>query len=87
MKNSLKNISKEERVFNYRLSRGRRVVESRFGILATRFRMLLISIYLPPETVKTIVLAACTLHKMLGTRRKNPITFWYLLVLITLEPK
>lgn len=68
---SQKNISKEERVFNYGLYRGRRVEESSFGILATRFRVLLTSINLPPDTVETIVLAACTLHNMLVTRTKH----------------
>lgn len=68
---SQKNISKEERVFNYRLSRGRRVVKSTFEILATRFRVLLTSINLPPDTVKTIVLADCMLYNMLVTRRKH----------------
>lgn len=66
----LKNITREERVFNYRLSRGRRMIESSFGILATRFRVLLTTINLSPDKVKSIVLATCTLHNMLVKQRK-----------------
>ncbi|XP_049771727.1 uncharacterized protein LOC126191157 [Schistocerca cancellata] len=67
----LKGITKEEKVFNYRLSRGRRLVESSFGILASRFRIFLTTINLPPEKVTTITLAACTLHNLLTERRKH----------------
>lgn len=61
----LRNLTREEAILNYRLSRGRRVVESAFGILATRFRVLLNSINLVPIRVKEIVLACCVLHNVL----------------------
>lgn len=45
------------------------MVESTFGILASRFRVFLTSINLSPEKVTTIILAACTLHNLLTERR------------------
>lgn len=55
-----------ERIFNYILSRGRRVVENSFGILVNRFRILQTVMYLPVGTVQNITLACCALHNFLG---------------------
>ena len=65
-----RNMSVEDRVFNYRLSRGRRVVENVFGLLASRFRCLLTTMPQSPERVSIITLACCVLHNFL--RIKNP---------------
>lgn len=47
-----RNLTREERVFNYRLSRARRIVENAFGILVSHFRLLLTTIHLSPEKVQ-----------------------------------
>nr|XP_042912249.1 uncharacterized protein LOC122272519 [Parasteatoda tepidariorum] len=65
-----KYLSVERRVFNYRLSRARRVVENAFGILATRFRVFQTKIQAQPIKVVKIVLAACALHNFLRYRCK-----------------
>ena len=57
----------ERRIFNYRLSRARRIVENAFGILANRFRVFMTPIGLEPEKVETIVLACCSLHNFLSS--------------------
>ncbi|KAH7981292.1 hypothetical protein HPB49_022942 [Dermacentor silvarum] len=60
------NLTEDKKIFNYRLSRARRVVENAFGILANRFRCLHTVINASPERVTAIVNAACVLHNFLG---------------------
>ena len=65
---SRRQLSHDERVFNYRLSRARRCSENAFGILASRFRLFLTEIDAHPDKVSNCVLAAICLHNMLRRR-------------------
>ncbi|KAB0797132.1 hypothetical protein PPYR_08126 [Photinus pyralis] len=64
-------LSHDERIFNYRLSRARRIIENAFGILANRFRVLLNPIHLRVTKVETITLACVALHNYLATENGN----------------
>ena len=66
-----RNLSTEEKVFNYRLSRARRVVENAFGILASGFRILLQPIDLKVDTIELLVKAACAIHNWLRITSAN----------------
>lgn len=68
-----KHVDTSKRVFNYRLSRARRVSENAFGILANRFRVFLGPINLGPDTVSHIILAASCLHNYMVEKNK----MWY----------
>lgn len=67
-------LTTAEKIFNYRLSRARRIVENGFGILASRFRVLGKPIQVTEETTIKIVLCACTLHNWLRTTASNTYT-------------
>uniref|UniRef100_A0A3B3D4H0 DDE Tnp4 domain-containing protein n=1 Tax=Oryzias melastigma TaxID=30732 RepID=A0A3B3D4H0_ORYME len=58
-------LGRWQKVFNYRLSRARMVVECAFGILAARWRVLYTRITMAPENVDAVVMAVCILHNYL----------------------
>lgn len=55
------------KIYNYRLSRARRIVENAFGILRARWRVFAKPMEVQPYMVDKIILATCCLHNYLGT--------------------
>ena len=64
---SARKLTREERIYNYRLSRARRVIENTFGVLVNRFQVLLTTMQHHAETVGLIV-KACVLLRPLKVR-------------------
>ncbi|XP_069610675.1 uncharacterized protein [Ranitomeya imitator] len=59
---SSRDLTRTKKVFNYRLTRARRVVECAFGILTAKWRVLLTAISLHIRTVDEVVKACVVLH-------------------------
>ena len=60
-----RNLTHGQAIFNYRLSRARRISENAFGILASRFRVFLGRIFLNPDDAVDLIMAAVSLHNFL----------------------
>lgn len=60
-----RDLSTQQRIFNYRLSRARNVVENAFGILSSRWRILHGRINMHPDKINSLILSACILHNFL----------------------
>ncbi|CAK1597470.1 unnamed protein product [Parnassius mnemosyne] len=58
-------FNEKHKVFNYRLSRARRVVENAFGILVAKFRIFEKPIPLTVSKVEQLVKTTCALHSWL----------------------
>lgn len=56
---------KSKAIFNYRLSRARRVSENAFGLLSQVFRVFYTPIAVKPEVCDDLIIAACCLHNLL----------------------
>lgn len=61
-------LDNTRRVFNYRHSRARRIVECAFGILSSKWSILKNTMNINPENVSKIVLACCVLHNFVRKR-------------------
>lgn len=59
--------NKEKTIFNYRLSRARRVTENAFGLLSQVFRIFNTPIAISLESCDDLILSACCLHNLLRT--------------------
>ena len=66
---SRRQLTKEERIASYRISRGRRVVENSLSIFVKRFRVLLTTMEHRPKVVRDIVLICVVLDNMLRSHQ------------------
>lgn len=68
-----RNLTQAKRIFNYRLTRARRMVECAFGILANKWRIFHRPIDVYPEFCDSIIKACCVLHNYV--RRRDGVCF------------
>ncbi|KAL0107403.1 hypothetical protein PUN28_015743 [Cardiocondyla obscurior] len=64
-------LDKKKSIFNYRLSRARRIIENTFGILVSRWRIFQRNISMNPEHVDAIIMSAINLHNFLMIENNN----------------
>lgn len=71
---SQRKLTEEMRIFNYRLSRFRRISENAFGIWVNVFRLFSTRANLSPDKAKTLIMASLVLHNMLRTESAESYT-------------
>lgn len=69
-------LSDDQKLFNYRLSKCRRVVENAFGHLKARFRRIGKGIDNRVGNAPSIIRACCVLHNFLNERNDNINQLW-----------
>jgi hypothetical protein len=69
----VKQLTRERKIFNYRLCRARRIIGNVFGILVARFGIFKIHINIQLDNIRDAVMASCALHNFL--RRISPDTY------------
>lgn len=60
-----------KKIFNYRLSRARRLIENIFGILCSQWRIFRLPIDASEEHIKLIIIAAVCLHNFLRQEEED----------------
>jgi len=66
-----KQLTNPKRIYNYRQSRARRIVECAFGILTKRFNVFENKMLVNPEKATIITQAACVLHNLIMDKEHN----------------
>jgi len=62
-------LNNKKRIFNYRLSRGRKTIECAFGMMASKFKVLSTPILcVNEETINSITRCVCVLHNFIRIR-------------------
>ena len=72
---SQRNLTRTKQIFNYRLSRARRIVENAFGVLANRFRIFMHPIAVESSKIEVIVMVTVSLHNFLRKRLGTSTTY------------
>ena len=64
-------LNDAKRIFNFRLSRGRKSVECAFGMLTSKFRVFEVPMACDEMCVTAVVKAACVLHNFIRLRESK----------------
>lgn len=66
-------VDSEKAVFNYRLSRARRIVENAFGLLSQHFRIFYTPIILNVSVIENLITCACILQNLIIDEKGVPL--------------